>query len=522
MTSKLTYDEIQKPILRDVLKSLRAGNKTVLAAAPCSGKTKMSYKIAKKLKKHGAVLVLAHHTTFLKGQYYQSMIDEGEEGIRMMRTKGDLDRFVKDRKNMNPKSKKYPWMLVAIPQNLLRCDKKKLKTFKTVITDEAHHNYFSESYGLALNTIKPKYNLALTGTPAKFIAEGDEYNIISLAAEDLKENNLIDLPRVEIALADTDFTKADYNADDELKGTAEFPEKSTQKDLDNIVKAIIAQLGSKDRVANKLSKKAYKAAFEKVGKTMIVAKTIKQATFLQSYLETKGVDACLSTSEDDVHSDEIRSFVDRKDGVLIVVQRGILGLNDASIMNIVDMACSINPNTIFQLLARLFRKTKKKQTKLFIKLVPKSLQDITTVHTSFTMALMFREVYESFDGRYSTAKVVTTVRDIKEGTGDGDRRDRSEYTKEKKPFLQDYDFFKPLFKKYRKGVATVAMANIREINGIKNRGIWKGTSKKENKKEASKYETRPEYTRGSQASYKWSRSQGWLDEFFPRYIRTSK
>ena len=48
------------------------------------------------------------------------------------------------------------------------------------------------------------------------------------------------------------------------------------------------------------------------------------------------------------------------------------------------------------------------------------------------------------------------------------------------------------------------------------RKIWKGTSKKENKKEASKYKSRTEYQGGSCASCNWSRSQGWLDEFFPK------
>ena len=538
---KQTFDQIQKPLIGLVKKSLvENDNPTVLGAAPGSGKTYMSYQIAHDFKKQGvAVLVMGHSTILLKEQFFNDWVGyatdgdpEKDHGVRLLDSKAALKRFWLDRKNMSPKSKGYPWVLVGIPQSVRNADYDVLKQFDLIITDECHQNYFADTYGIS-RTINPKYDLCLTGTPSKFIARNEEnpgeFNILTLPAEVLKENDLIDEPIVELAVSSADFRRTDYNkATDELNtaGQKKLTKKVTFTDMETIMDAIGAQLSSDEKVAEKLKGKGKtKAIFEKMGKTMIACKGHPQAKAVRDYLESKGVKCYLSicSKDEDPKSVEIQNFVKDKSGSrsLVVVGRGILGLNDHSIINIIDMNCSMNPDTILQLMARLFRKTKVerkingKNKKLFIKLIPKELEDVARVHTSFAIAMMFREVFETYNGKYSSMITPSGLLEGEkiEGEGSGDKREGGP----PRPKLHDYGFLKEVFKQYRDGVETVAMCNIRSISGLGVK-IFVGTSKKINKAEAAKFENRVDYCKGSSASYQWSRKNDWLDEFFPESV----
>jgi superfamily II DNA or RNA helicase len=374
---------------------------TVLAASPSAGKTALTIRyldLYLKTNPFAKVLVLTHGTTVLRSQF-------AKEIVKMVPyfTYNEIDSKVK---NFDTQ------VTIAIPQSLSNL--KGLPNFDLIVVDEAHHFYFAKDGQVSkiIKKCKPKHQLLLTGTPSRFIYENlkeEKYKIIPITASQLLEYGMITDIIVEMATSTYDFNKDDYNTDQELKKDVanNVSRKQTNTTMDQLLSHVLKRLTSAVKnnpeayAYEKLPrKKTWNEALAFLKKSMIACKSQAQAKQVRDYLEKKNINVCLSISDEDSDASRIQDFLDDPTAlVLVVVNRGILGFNEPYLENVIDMTCSQNPDVIFQLLGRVFRKHPKGHGKLFIKVVPHKLELWFDHVMTLVMCLTDEEYYLKYNGK---------------------------------------------------------------------------------------------------------------------------
>jgi len=403
----IEYD-YQIELMTKAYKIIESNDIVILAAAPSAGKTYMSIALIDYyLMKYpnSRVLVLAHGTTVLRTQYFDSIKKIKPNFTYSMVEKG---------RELN---KATTQVVITLPQSITRL--KTLPKFELLTVDEAHEFYFAikqkvingvriDQPGMVqdiIKKIKPNSQLLLTGTPSKFILNGFK-NILPVTIQRLLTEGQITDPIIELAKSSHNFKhNTDFNAKGELYGIKKF--FYTESDLDDVFEQIYKRLimvGGKSPkylhndiiVASKVSQLI---TLKKLDKTMIVCKSQKQAKQAKEYFINKGIKVNLSISDTDVDSTQIEEFINQDDSlILIVVGRGILGFNYIKLVNVIDMTFSINIDKIFQLLSRIIRKYDKK-TKLFIKVVPEKDVEYYNAILHCVMALSSEEWFLKYNGK---------------------------------------------------------------------------------------------------------------------------
>ena len=107
-----------------------------------------------------------------------------------------------------------------------------------------------------------------------------------------------------------------------------------------------------------------------INKTLIVCNSIKQSEDVKFYLSKIGLSSVVSNSKNDPKSELIQDFKNNKVNVLIVVNRARLGYNDVDLINLIDISGTLNPNLIYQMIARVLRGDNNTQ-KYYIRLTSK-------------------------------------------------------------------------------------------------------------------------------------------------------
>lgn len=382
---------------------------TVLAACPSAGKTSMAIAYVEfylDANPKAKVLILTHGTKILRSQFLKDIEKSSVSFSRLA---------------VEPKQRTFDaQVIITLPQTLRGF--KKLPKFDLLIVDEAHHFYFAAGKGKKtgkiglvtdiIKKIKPKHQLLLTGTPSIFIR--NKFNIIPVTIEELLKANRVTDVIVELASSSYDFKTGDFNQNydpKEISAKANITQRNTNVTMDELLTHVLKRLTSAAKNNPKLyanvggvSKmfvgKSWADALGALEKTMIACNSIDHANMVKNYLEEKGIKVALSTSENDVDSDEIERFVDdRKCLVLIVVDRGVLGFNLPELENVIDMTCSYNPDKIFQLMGRVLRKHPKGKQKLFFKVVPTSMSNLYRGIMQVVALLSNKRYYTTFDGK---------------------------------------------------------------------------------------------------------------------------
>tara|TARA_R110000868_G_scaffold66014_14_gene197082 strand:- start:12804 stop:14897 length:2094 start_codon:yes stop_codon:yes gene_type:complete len=347
---------------------------SVLAACPGAGKTTIVLEYLKTLSVGTKVLILPHGTTVINTHWQDQLTAEGIEYST---------DFTKD-------------ITVGLPQSI----KKKLSSkIDILIVDEAHEFYFAEKMiPTIIEKYKPTKQILLTGTPSKFVKAG--YKIINIAAERLLKDGY--LANLYVGLVSTTLKLKD----DDFNASGDAFEKSlqkfnTNKTLDNLLKGIknrLEQSITKDK-PNWPGVVKWADVLGRLDKTVIACRTIKQATETHEYFQKHKVNSVLSTSDNDLTSDEINKFkADPAIQILIVVNRAILGFDMSELVNVVDMTCSRNIDRIYQLMARVMRKSKTDNKKYFFKIVGNDEKDLGKFYMAATLCLIKNEFISTYNG----------------------------------------------------------------------------------------------------------------------------
>lgn len=415
-THMKTLYKYQEALVRDILKELSApSSKTVLAASPGAGKTFMTIEVLNRLlqkRPNLKILILAHGTKILRGQFFNEII---KHNTNFTKSEWESGQEWKDTS-----------VTVAIPQSLTNKDS--IPEFDLVVIDEAHHYYNADMVQRLLKVSRAKHQLLLTGTPSKFIyankkdPKKPEFKILSMPMIDVMNTNPDQINELNIELAKTayPFTKEDYvEFGGELKETVKYSKKDTRVSIHNLVKALYAHLANRhQKVRTKaidnvlvnvenLSISRILSIFNRLEKTMIACHNIKQGEQVYEILSKMGVKCLLSHSgisntdkDDRLESKNIKIFQEDKSyKILIVVGRGVLGLNYPELVNVVDMTGSMTIDRIYQLMSRAVRKHPANKKKLFVKMMSEEFSGWTPHLMAAVLSLTHREWYEKYDGR---------------------------------------------------------------------------------------------------------------------------
>lgn len=358
--------------------------RVVLALSPNSGKTEISIAVIEKFIKDNPlarVLVLAHSTNVLLDNFFERI--------------QELDINFTYSKDVTDSSQVH----VCIPH----AEIKLVAKYDLIIVDEAHENYLEDRVQRIINNHKKAKQVLLTGTPSKFIKAGG-YKIFAIAANEIPEEYFAKLG-VEIIASDYDWKKEDYNSLGDLSENFNFTEDATLKTLEMVLEQLLKRVSTKVNVKtfnirNLINNfKTWIKTYKKLGKTMIVCRNIKQADLVYRILKEKGVEAMVSHSKSDVDNLVVNQFKKQNSGVLVVVNRARLGYNDETLMNLIDLSGTHNPDIIYQMMCRTLRGNPEDH-KYYLKVSPKDSPSLAITHISLCAALMLtdKKYLETYNG----------------------------------------------------------------------------------------------------------------------------
>lgn len=490
-----------RPYQLEVIEKLNLLFKTekeaVIASAPNSGKTVIATEYIKQ-QSNSNFLILTHGTNVLKAQWNGALKASGLDYS---------DQLGKSR------------VAFGIPQSIYRKEGHKVDF---LIIDEAHEFSFAEMVTLIKEKFQPSKIIYLTGTPSKFIAKG--YNpIIVPAIELIKQGYSSDL-YVGMVSTSAAIDDDDFNGSGDLKESkAKKLEKTVRADLDSLLTAIHKRLSETGMFKDKPELRKlvqWAPTLGKLDKTMIACRSIKQADEVQKYFESKNIKAVVSHSQNDADSQYIEDFKNQKDiKVLIVVDRGILGFDMAELVNVVDLTCSRNIDRIYQLYARVMRKSEKHTRKYFFKFSTEESMLLNKFYMNAALQLMFEEFISLYNG-----KNLNGMR-IPEFKAKGERKEKQEgKEKSEKPkkIAIDSVFMKTIQAgtflidiKNQLGVESNEYAYI-TFGEIKNKYLGNAPPRnywtlEKCKEDALKYKGRQEWIIKSFRAYNAARRHGWLD-----------
>ena len=389
---KLTEISYQKDFLTNG-KFLNSKKPFVLAMGTSAGKTlttimmlEMFYRIKGNSKKK--TLIIPSSTIILRENFENSLDDyKPTFSYSVIKNKIDL---------INAKNDENCNVIVSLPQTLNR-NIKLLNKVDIFILDEAHQWYFKKTIANLIDTIKPKLQLLLCGSPSKFNAKSNQFQFHYVPIEDLLSEKQITNAYVKIISSPYKVFESDFeNKWGDLKSNKLKNDNENKKAL-KIALDKILELTIKDE---KLNESNIGAIFLK---TIIFCHSIHQSnTFIKilnshKLLKNRILISHQKSDKSSVMFDEFRK--NKKMKILICVNRGRLGFSMNHLFNVIDFTLTKNIDTMLQIYGRLLRKSEHKKPKIYFKVAPKGLEIFYTNIMTAMLSLIKRENYEKYNGK---------------------------------------------------------------------------------------------------------------------------
>lgn len=448
--------------------------KLVLAMCPSSGKTEtVIYYIDQMFKENNdlKVLILPHSTNVLLNNFYDRLEQRNVGFTYSTDTSVDCN------------------VHMVLPQS-----KSKIKDeYDLLIIDEAHENYFAETVQNIIRKTNPKKQILLTGTPYKFVGR-DDFKIHFLSLNELDKNTI---PKLRVDIIESNYQwNGNYNSLGEVKKEFDFNDNDTKATLDKTFKFIL------------------KRGKNSISKTLIVCNNIKQSEYVKNYLDNIGLYSVISNSKNDIKSELIQDFKQNKINILIVVNRARLGYDDSDLINLIDMSGTLNPNLIYQMIARVLRGSNDTQ-KYYVRLTSKKDESLNSeIATNLALMLTDKKYISTFNGKNFNNQLVIVPKFFSKKH----ITTSSNFSKNTPKLLLDTD---DMISFYRDTITDIDKEyGVYKFCKIKDVLIELGTKKKfsqeisleDLKRIALNYNGRFEWQKKDQKTYSYAKNQGWLDE----------
>lgn len=469
---------------------------SVLAMCPNGGKTEISIDVIRRfllLFPKARVLVLTHSTTVLKDNYTDRL-----DSLNLF-----FDYSTTFDKNCQ--------VHICLPQSqhLIKGQ------YDLLIVDEAHENYLAGRIQRIIKHIKPNKQVLLTGTPSKFIKKGG-YNIFTLAVNEVPQKYFAKL-QIELVTSNYKWARH-YNNQLEIKSRYKFERTQTKKTLEEILLKLITKV-SKGLSAEEFNNPKLKWAFtyKKLGKTMIICKSVKQASDVNVILKSHNVNSMVSDHKTDKDSFEIANFKNNKYDVLIVVDRARLGFSDEALYNIIDMSGTHNPDIIYQIFCRVLRGTPDMK-KYYLKVTTKEdgMMDLTHACVSAALMLTDKNYLSTFNGINFSGMQIPVIKDL-QAKGRNDNKNRSKKKIVLPEFTNDVvDMFKTILHDLSNTASIYKLTTLNEVRAtltgkktINVKGYW---TLERCKEDALLYKTRRQWKLKSATAYVMACNNNWLEK----------
>jgi len=288
-------------------------------------------------------------------------------------------------------------VIIVLPQcaNALKpTDLPKIKGW--MIYDEAHEWYLKPVVQKLIKTLKPKYQMVMTGTPFNFNNKRGYENYYVSIEELQKMGKSGDADIITVASA-YNFRNEDYLKTNDLRTNVKIDSKYTVKTLELVIKQMLKSL--KCRFSSNATLPQLISVINKIENTVIYARSREMGNQLYNTMDTLGLNVAYSDSKVDPNSEIIQDFKDRKYQFIIVVDRIKQGFSYNELFNIVDMSLTTKPSVILQMYGRLLRKSKlqPKKTKRYFKVAPKNEIGYIEHLMLGVMNLCTKEFYSKFN-----------------------------------------------------------------------------------------------------------------------------
>jgi hypothetical protein len=457
--------------------------KLVLAMCPSSGKTEtVIYYIDQLIKqnKNLKVLILPHSTNVLLNNFYDRL---GERNVGFTySTDTSVDCNV---------------------HTLLPQSKSKIKDeYDLLIVDEAHENYFAKTVQNIIIKTKPKKQILLTGTPYQFIGK-DDFKIHFLALNELDKNTI---PKLRVDIIESNYQwNGNYNSVGEVKKQFDFNDNDTKITLDKTFKFLLKR-GNKKK--------------KSISKTLIICNNIKQSECVKSYLDNIGLSSVVSNSKNDTKSELVQDFKRNKINILIVVNRARLGYDDIDLINLIDMSGTLNPNLIYQMIARVLRGSNDIQ-KYYTRLTSKKDESLNSeIVTNLALMLTDKKYISAFNGKnFKNQAVIVPNCFSKKYISNN-----SNFTQNSPKLLVDTDdmisFYRDAISDIDKGNGVYKFCKIEDV--LKELGIKRKHTLESCKKSALKYKTIADWFLNDRNAHASARNNGWYKECCEHFIKIKK
>lgn len=322
---------------------------SILAASPGSGKsTIIIHALNEFFERYvtARVVILTHNQNILKDQMIENFENPNVE------IKFSFGSFGSNSQ-----------VEIGIPS-----DASKISKMDLLVVDECHQYYWEAMVDAIVDKFSPSYQILMTGSPSYFIKYnnavdnsikvGKKFGMYFIAANDLMEG--------VFSAIDIDVVRFE-------KG----------KTIDKI---------------NAVFERAEEEEYN-MSKVMWACKDIKEAKAVAYYLKHEfNYNVFISTSENDADNEQIQEFIAAKDGVLIVVNKGILGFSDVNITALVDFKCSKDLDNRNQFFARGLRVHPEGIRKAYISTATTRGWQREGQIINQMVSLMDREVFMNYDG----------------------------------------------------------------------------------------------------------------------------
>jgi hypothetical protein len=289
--------------------------------------------------------------------------------------------------------------------------------------DEAQYYYLAKMCKDMVKAIKPKYQLLMTGSVAKYNADSNNYIMKYVPVSELHRLGLISNPRIELVQSSYDLKDTDYKSmfGSLKEGKTNSIAKNIQS-LHSVAKEMVLTL--KNRFPNLVTNKYYgKRAiriFGDIDKTIMICHSIPQANCFYKILfkELKGK---VLISHSERPKDEMNMFNQFKTDdskLLIVVNQGRIGYSMKELFNIVDFSMSKDFEIIQQIVGRLLRVSdlQPNKQKIYYKVSTTDLAKWYEYVMRCVMCLMRLEWYSTYKGDKKQFKFPYMVRNQNQST----------------------------------------------------------------------------------------------------------
>jgi superfamily II DNA or RNA helicase len=393
---------------RNILEYVTPKKPHVSAMGTSGGKTLMEaarrelYYSTGILKKNDITLILPSDKTILRGNFvkqFQFFFKDIPASFTWI--------AVKNRKELKEAVDNKIQVIIVLPQLLNDKNIELLKgcKIKWMVLDEAHKWYFAKTIQRIIDTLKPKYQSLLTGTPFKFNEKKDKFIIDYTSVSEMYGKGLLSNVDMQVLHSSLELTKLDYQS---LLGSLKEDTRIDSRKYRELFRDVLSQLIKKLKLPNKsmstlnnASKNAI-SVFGKLEKSIIFAHGIPEAKCLDKYLKELGVGVLTSHSKnlDEIPEETFTEFENNpKIKVLIAVNRGKEGFDFPDLYNVIDMTFTQNFEVVMQIVGRLMRKSKNNNNKVFYKIAPKNTAGYF-VDWMDCMFMLFDDYwYQNFNGK---------------------------------------------------------------------------------------------------------------------------